>query len=723
MPDLARLLAPRTVAVVGASPDLAILRGRTLKVMLRHAYAGRIYPVSRSHATVQGLKAYASVAGIPEPVDLAVLIIPAASVLDELERCGEAGVKAALILASGFAEDTGGAGPALQERIGIIARRYDMAVCGPNAEGFANMQAALCPTFSPALDELAVPLVPQWRADGHVAVVSQSGGVGFSFYDRGRPKEIPFSHIVTTGNEACLESFDVVDYLLDEGRTEVFLMLLETIRSARTFRRVAEKALKAGKPIIVAKIGQSDAGRRAVVSHTAALAGSHEAYRAMFRRYGIIEGADTEQMVDLAAGFSLCRDRLPAGPRVGIATSSGGAGGWIADACAAAGLVIPQLDRETRARIDVHLPSYGTSQNPVDGTAQAIRQIGYGELARLVGSSGEVDSVIVVITARSPELFERERENLVRVARESRKPILMWSYTLPSADSVRILSQAGYPLYTNMHNCARTAAAMAEYRRARERALRPEVILAAPDEARRARVRGMLGAAGPALCEYEAAEVLAEYGIHGASCRLVSSAQEAIAAASTFARPVALKVQSPDIAHKTEAGAVALDVQGAEPIARAYETILANARRYKAQADIRGMLVQAMAPPGVEMIVGIQRDAVFGPMLMAGLGGVHAEVLRDVALAPVPLSAGQARELLGRLRSKALLEGVRGAPAADTEALVDLMVALATFAADHADCIAEIDLNPVIVHARGAGVSVVDALIVKLQDSRNSINL
>ena len=722
MPDLARLLAPRTVAVVGASPDLTNLRGRTLKVMLRHAFAGRIYPVSRSHATVQGLKAYASVAEIPEPVDLAVLIIPAASVLDELERCGEAGVKAALILASGFAEDAAGGGPALQERMGIIARRHDMAVCGPNAEGFANMRAALCPTFSPALDELAVPLVPPWRADGHVAVVSQSGGVGFSFYDRGRPKEIPFSHVVTTGNEACLESFDIVDYLLDEGRTEVFLMLLETIRSAATFRRVAEKALKAGKPIIAAKIGQSDAGRRAAASHTAALAGSHEAYRAMFRRYAIIEGTDTEQMVDLAAGFSLYRDRLPAGPRVGIATSSGGGGGWIADACAAVGLAIPPLDRETRARIDVHLPSYGTSQNPVDGTAQAIRQIGYGELARLVGCSGEVDSVVVVITARSPELFEREQEHLARVARETQKPILLWSYTLPSADSVRILSQAGYPLYTNMHNCARTVAAMAQYRRAREHALRPEIIVAAPDAARLARVRAQLEAAGPVLCEYEAAPLLAEYGIRCASSRLVSSAQEAIAAASALGCPVALKVQSPEIVHKTEACAVTLGLQGAEPIARAYETILANARQYKAHADIRGVLVQAMASAGVEMIVGIQRDATFGPMLMVGLGGIHAEVLRDVALAPLPRSAGQARELLGRLRAKALFDGERGAPAADTEALADLMVALAAFAADHAETIAEIDLNPVIVHARGRGVSVVDALIVKRQDSRNSTN-
>jgi acyl-CoA synthetase (NDP forming) len=226
------------------------------------------------------------------------------------------------------------------------------------------------------------------------------------------PREIPFSHVVTTGNEAALECFDVVDYLLDEKSVEIFILFLETIRNAGTFRRAAAKALQAGKPIIVAKIGRSEAGRRAAASHTAALAGEHEVYSAMFRRYGIIEGRDLEEMVDIAACFSAYRERLPAGKRVGIVTASGGAGGWIADASVAAGLEVPELDAETRGRIDVHLPSYGTSQNPVDCTAQAVRQLGYSKLASLVSASPRVDSVIVVVSARSAEVYERERANL-----------------------------------------------------------------------------------------------------------------------------------------------------------------------------------------------------------------------------------------------------------------------------------------------------------------------
>jgi acyl-CoA synthetase (NDP forming) len=476
---LAALLSPATIALVGASPDLHIFRGRTLKVMLGHPYAGRIYPVSRSHTEIQGLAAYPSVAAIPEPVDLAILIIPAEYVPDELERCGLAGVKAAMILASGFAEAGSPAGRELQARIVAIAERFGMIVCGPNAEGYANTAAALCPTFSPAVEHMAVPLVPPWRTRGHVAVVAQSGGMGFGLFDRGRPRELPFSYIITTGNEACLETFEIVDHLLDEGRTDVFLLYLETIRNPHSFERAAARALAAGKPIIVTKVGKSDAGKRASLSHTAAVAGDHAAYQAMFRCHGIIEAADLDDMIDLAAAFSLYRERLPAGNRVGIGSASGGGGGWLADTCVAAGLTIPILDAATRARLDAIIPAYGSSQNPVDATAQAIVQSGYAELARLIVGSDEVDAVIMIVSARMTTSFEKERDALVALAAASAKPIFLWSYTLPAAETVRILSQAGYPLFTGMQSCARTVAAMVYYREARER-LRAQVTLAAP---------------------------------------------------------------------------------------------------------------------------------------------------------------------------------------------------------------------------------------------------
>ena len=712
MPDLGALLWPRTVALIGASADAESLRGRIFNVMRGHAFAGTLYPVSRSSAEVLGVKAYPSVADLPQPTDLAVIIIPAEHVPAELERCGKAGVRSAVILSSGFAEASGDSGTSLQAEIRAVARRYDMAVSGPNSEGFANIAANLCPTFSPAMEASERPLVPAGRPRRQVAVAAQSGGMGFAFFDHGRAKELSFRYIVTTGNEACLEALDFAEFIIDEGKTDALLLLLEDVKTPETFRRVAEKALKAGTPLIVNKIGQSDAGVRAAASHTAALAGAYRAYQAMFARYGIIEGSDISEMVDMAAGFLAWRDRLPLGRRVGICTASGGGGGWMADACAAAGLEVPVLDDATRRRIDEHLPSYGTSQNPVDATAQAVSRIGYAGLARLMIPSPEIDGIVVVMTGRNAHNLERQQEALSGLAETAEKPILMWSYTLPAQRSVQILGEAGYPLYTDIGNCARTMRVMADYRAVRERFLRP-IEIASGYAADKETAHRLLAGAGPALSEWEARPILAAYGIGANSAgTLATSAASASAAAEAIGGPVALKVQSPDILHKTEAQAVTLNVQPRD-VAAGYERVLANARRHVPDARILGVLVQPMAPSGREVILGIKRDATFGPLLMVGLGGVAVEVLKDVALAPVPLSTAEAGALVAQLKGAALLEAHRGAPPADVDALVELMVRLGRFAADHAETVAEIDLNPVLVHAKGKGVSVVDALILK----------
>jgi acyl-CoA synthetase (NDP forming) len=359
--------------------------------------------------------------------------------------------------------------------------------------------------------------------------------------------------------------------------------------------------------------------------------------------------------------------------------------------------------------LDKHLPSYGTSQNPVDGTAQAIRQIGYSELARLIATSERIDSVVMVTSTRSAETLERERENLQRVARESRKPIFMWSYTNPCADAIRIVSEAGYPLFTNMRNCARAVAALTNYRAQRDRYLRNTNVNFTPDIRRTARTRLAMNSA--VLCEYQVAPLLREYGIETIASRLVKSADEAIAAAAAFQSAVALKVQSPDILHKTDVGAVALNVREDDAISRSYADLLSNVRVRLPQANVHGILVQRMAANGIEVILGLRRDELFGPMLMIGLGGVHVEVLRDTALAPIPMTGDDAHELLGRLRGRKLLDGIRGSSPADIPALVDLIIRVSHFAAEHADILNELELNPVIVHDNGQGVSVVDALL------------
>jgi len=699
--------------VVGASSDTHGLRGRILEVMLSHPYAGKIYPVSRSAAEVQGLKAYPSVDALPETVDMAVLIIPAVHVAAELERCGKAGIKSAVILSSGFAEESGGEGARMQADIAAIARRYDMAVTGPNSEGYANIAASLCPTFSPALDKNAGAIHPT-RAigEGQVSVISQSGGLGFAFFDRARPRNILFRHVVTTGNEAALDVADVLDYLIDEGGTDVFLLLIEDVKSPEKFRSAAAKALAAGKPLIVGKIGQSEAGVRAVASHTASLAGSQAAYRAIFDHYGLIEGRDFDEMLDFAVGFLACGDRLPAGNRIGIVTASGGGGIWTADACAAAGLDVPVLDDPTRRALEEHIPPYGTSENPVDSTAQGVHKMGYAAFARIVAESPLIDGVIVVVTARRSAFLEGDLQKLKDLKSASRKPVFMWTYTLPSERSIEILNEAGYALFTSPLGATRAMRALLDYKNLREKLTARIAPAPSPREAREAG-RAILAASGTTLGEWQARPLLAAYGI-GADdgAVLAQSAAEAEAAALALGRPVALKIQSADIPHKTEAGGVVLNVSGADARA-AYERVVAAARRHAPKARIDGVLVAPMARPGREVILGIHRDPRWGPLLMVGLGGVLVEAMDDTALAPVPLDHDGALALIGRLKGARLFGAFRGAPASDVDALATTMVKLSQLAADHADAIAGIDLNPVIVHAKGDGVTVVDALILK----------
>ena len=404
-----------------------------------------VYPVSRSAAEVQGLKAYPSVDALPEPVDMAILIVPAEYVPAELERCGRAGIKAAAILVPALPRKAKPAHACSARspppRTATIWPSRDRTPrASPTSRPRCAQISARRRTRAPDRSCLRKPL-----GRGQVSVISQSGGVGFAFFDRARPRNLKFRYVVTTGNEAVLEISDFVDYMLDEGNTDVFLLLIEAVKTPEKFKRVAEKALKAGKPLIVGKIGQTEPGRRAVASHTAVLAGSQAAYRAIFDRYGLIEG--TRFRRDARPRRRLFRLRRPhaGGTRVGICTASGGAGVWMADACAAAGLDVPVLDDATRVRSMLTCPPYGTTQNPVDSTAQGVQKLGYAQFARLVARSPAVDGVIVVITARRSAFLEADLPKLKDLARESDKPVFMWTYTLPAERTVEILNEAGYP--------------------------------------------------------------------------------------------------------------------------------------------------------------------------------------------------------------------------------------------------------------------------------------
>ncbi len=710
MPDLRPLLSPDSVAVIGASADQETLRGRLTRALVEHGYDGRVYPVTRSQSEVFGLQAYPSVSEIPEAADLAVILVPAAHVVETLAQCGERGIRAAVVISSGLGEESNDAARARDGELQAVAERFGMLVCGPNSEGIVNPLRPLVATFSPVFHDPQRSFPPVIGKARPIAVSCQSGALTFSFLSRGRDRQLRFTHQVSAGNQTVLEAHDYVDWWLDEGGVDIFLLYLEGIRRADRFRAVADKAAEAGKPVIVAKVGRSDAGRRAAASHTGALAHAGVIDDAIFRHHGIIRGDDLDHMVDVATAFAFCRP--PRGNRVAVITGSGGSAVWMADILSAHGLELPVLEEDIQKRVLALLPSYASAQNPVDGTAQAIHEVGYARLVEIVRESKRIDVILLIGSLANDATAAKRAEELAAITDTTEQPILLSTYTTASPGSMAAFAKAGIPCYTSMPSCARAIRALVDYARFQRRRSRRQAADETPpgvrDEVGRA-----LAAADPVLTEAEAKALLARYGVARPPEALVTSVDGAAAAAARIGAPIALKVQSPDITHKTEAGAVALGLSGEAAVREAYQRVIASASNAHPGAAVHGVLVQAMARPGHEMILGITRDATFGPMLMVGLGGIHVEVLRDVVFSPVPIGREDALSLLGQLKGAALLDGVRGAAPDDRSALAELMARLSRFAANHADLIEEIDLNPVIVHPEGQGLTVVDALIVK----------
>ena len=773
MPDLDTLFRPRSIALVGASPDRTIIRGRIVEAVTLHGFGGSLHAVSRSHREIAGIPCHPSVDALPGPVDLAIVTIPAEHVAATLRACGRRGVKAAIVISSGFGEERGEAGAARQREIAGIAREFDMAVLGPNAEGFLNNRMPLAATFSPAVVHVENGLRPEGSRARGIAVVSQSGGVGFSFFHRGRPKALDFSYVVTTGNEAGLDAMDVAAWLVEDDETAVVLAFLEGVRAPEKLIWTAARAASLRKPLVFAKVGRSEAAAAAAASHTASLAGTARSYDAVFRRHGILPGEDQEHMVDVGAAFAFFAGRLPKGTRVGILTPSGGAGAWLADVCEHHGLSVPVLDAGTRAAIDRMLPAYGASRNPVDVTAQVIFTVGYAPPLELLASAPGIDAVLVAGSLSHARYIERDFENLVRIGESVDKPVIFCGYTRADPHAVELLARAGFPCTTSMANAAKALRAMNDYREFLERydgavprdvetdeslvqALSradgdgarvgfgtgtgadtgpdPSIGVPSGSDTEPGACIGAVSAGGtergPAqeavaravMCEHDAKMLLAAHGVCGIPPGgLALDAAGAVRIAGEIGGPVAIKVQAIDLPHKSDSNGVALGVEGESAVREAFGRIVESARAHAPSAAIRGVRVERMAGPGVEMIVGVSRDPDFGPMIGVGLGGVLVELLDDFVLSPAPVDAAEAGRMLQELRGRRIFDGARGAPPADVDALVGLLVAVSELAAAAGGALEALDLNPVIVHPRGEGVSVVDAGILTRQPRTSAV--
>jgi len=707
--DLTPLFRPRALAVIGESNDPAKIRGRILAQIVKGGYPGGIFPIHPTQTTIQGLPAFAAIGKAPGPIDLALIAIPAESVPAMLLECAAAGVRSALIFSSGFAEEEGEDHRALQDRIRAIVRDSAMAVAGPNSVGMLDLAKPLAATFSPAIDFAALPALRANPSNRRIGIISQSGGLGFALFNRGLKRSLAFSTVINTGNEADLDACDILEFMLDDERTGVVLMFVEAIRRGRRFIELAQHALARDKPIIVAKIGRSPAGSRAAASHTASLTGSDAVHDAIFRRHGVIRADDQDDMLDIAAACALCPP--PAGRRVGIVTISGGVGGWLADTLEAHGLLVPAFSAALQRRIRDFLPSYGAAFNPIDITAQAIGNDHRLRSIAELEAADEVDAIAVVSSLAADTRMIHEKAALAAIVARRRKPILFYTYPLPSEQSRSDLAEIGVPCYTSLRGPALALSALLARAAARDELARPPMSIG-PSNGHAAAAR-LLDAAGDTLCEYEAMAVLDAYGIATAPARLATSEAAALEAAAAIGYPVALKIQSPQIPHKSEAGGVALNIADATALRAAYRTMLARVAEAQPAARLRGVLVQAMAPSGLEMIAGTVDDDNFGPLLTVGIGGIHVEILGDVVTTPLPIDGPAADRLLARLRGARLLGALRGAKPRDSVAFATLLVRLARIAEDFAGRIATIDLNPVLLRAVGDGLTVVDALIVQ----------
>ena len=692
--------APESIALIGASRDLEKIPGRLLSMLRKNEYPGKIYPINPNYPDIDGLKCYKTIAEVGVPIDLAVVIIPARAVVGALEECAAAGVKNAVIISSGFAEE-GGDSAAMQDQIVELAKRTGMRVSGPNAEGFMSEVQKVAATFSPTVD-IKPGHVPLVATKKRIAVVAQSGGIGFAIKHRAKAIGVAISYCVSAGNESDLGTGEFLEYMVQDASTDVILLFIEGIRDVDKFMAAAKRAAEVGKPVIVTKVGRSGAGQRAAASHTASMAGWSAAYDAVFAKYGFIVSNDLDEAVTIAA--VLVSNPLPKGDRVAVLTVSGGGGIWGADTVSMQGLQVPALSEGVQSQIKQWMPSYGAAGNPVDVTAQGVSSGGLQKSIELFSTSNEVDATLVVLSLSSETRMWFKEAELKPVIAAQNKPVVFYSYTLPSDFARRELAKSGVVVLSSLTHAGVAMRRLLDYSRFR---------LAPAADAARLPARDLSAhLKSPTLSEADSKALLRDAGIALPEEVLVSERDALDAAIAKIGFPLVMKIQSPDIAHKSEVGGVRVNITTKGEAFSSYRDLLESAQKHRPNAKIQGVLVSPMAKKGVEIIVGTLMDATLGPMVMVGLGGITTELFRDVVYRPAPVGAAEAEAMLSELKAAPLLRGFRGAAKADVAALSKLISEVSVLAARLKDHVSEIELNPVLVHGEGQGVTIVDALVV-----------
>ena len=698
---------PDSIAIIGASQNMIKPSGIPLNLLTLFDYAGEIYPINPKYGQLGGRKCYPSIVEVPGSVDLAIIGVPAAVTLESLRQCAAKGVKAAIIFTSGFAE-VGEDGRALQEEISRLARDSGMRILGPNCLGVVNFYngSAASFMFHDKPKDLYYPET--------LSYITQSGGLGAIIFQMVLQHSVGCNYFVSTGNEADVNFAEVLSYLV--GRDEVKLIggYIEGLpQGGRLFMEACHEALKQRKLVTFQKVGRTAVGATAAASHTGALVGEDRVYDGVFKQFGAVRADDVEQMNALitlhAAG------RLPAGKNIGVITISGGGGVVVADKCPDYGLEVVRLTETTQNSLREFFPPYGAVANPVDLTS-AIFVDGalFQRAIRTVMEDPLVDMGAFFYNLQMPDLEAAEK--IIDIYYSTDKPLVI--FTWPTGQDYAVeakekMIRAGVPVVEHVPSGLWALSALADWaERSKDVPSFPSYSPGAEREQARKVVALSTAQGRRTLTESRSKELLQAYGIPVTREILARSAAEAAAAAGSLGYPVVLKIESPDIAHKTEAGGVLLNLTDAAAVQEGYGSIMKRAREYNPSASIDGVLVQEMLSPGLEVILGVKKDPLFGPTILFGLGGIFVELLKDLSVRTAPLREEDARAMLEEIEGKALLGGVRGEQPRDREALVGIMMKLSRLAVGLGGEIAELDINPLIVYADGEGAVAADALVI-----------
>ncbi len=711
MRDLDAIFAPQSVAVVGASTVPGKVGHDIFVNILKGGYKGILYPVNPNAEAIASVRAYPTITDIPYALDLAMLIVPPKIAVKSLKEAIEKGVKGVVIVSAGFKE-IGGEGLEIEKQMVAMCRESKVRLVGPNCLGVINPlnNVRLNASFSARMPKA-----------GNVSFISQSGALCTAVLDFAADRDFGFSKFISIGNKADVDEVDLLHYFYNDPDTEVIMIYVEELQRGQAFIKIA-KEITGGdrpKPILVIKSGRTSAGAMAAASHTGSLAGSEAVYDAIFAQSGIIRAETIDELFDFAIAFAYknenalgkMRRKVPHGNRVAIVTNAGGPGIVATDMTVVSGLELAKLSPDTIEVLKSHLPVTANVHNPVDIIGDAAQDRYESALAAVIKDEG-VDGALVILTPQSMTNAIGTAEAIVRIAKRSHKPILCcFMGIIDVSAGVKYLQEHGVPVYPFPEHTAKAFGAIYRYSKWLNRQELAPFNLVHNKTGAREIIRECMAAGKNYLGELEGLRLLKCYGFSVLPTVLAKSAAEAVREADEIGYPVVMKIVSPQIIHKSDAGGVKVNLADAGAVERAFDQIMVNARAFKADAHIEGILVQKMAPGGQEVILGATRYPKFGHLLMFGSGGVMVEVFKDVTFRLAPISRNNARRMVRGIKGFALLDGFRGRPKTDVLGLEKSLVALSDLVTDNPE-IKELDINPLLVHAGGQGATVADCRFI-----------